>query len=266
MDVIVRSGRRAWWRRPVGSCAAGQARRNGAVLGRPNIPPYPERLKKSQALYNASVRVRWRLLRPLVRLLCKLGVSANAVSYVSTLLMVPILFVSRDYPWLAVACVGGSVFVDLVDGLVARESGTASDRGKLVDMVCDNLAFTIFMIGLARNGLVSAVPAVLLTYTMVTSKVLRSVVHGFLLDTDWRFKAVAGVLPNVAVAIEYLALLLYAATGLEWLEPTALVLGVILAIDTYVFYRRLLRELPVTSRTVGPSSSEPPEKAGPDSR
>ncbi len=207
-------------------------------------PHYPKRLNKSQEVYDRSVRMRWFLFRPLVVVLARLGVSANAVSYASVLAMLPVVFVAHDHPWLAVACMAGSVVLDMNDGLVARHRGTASDKGKFVDMVCDNVSFTVFMLGVTRAGLMAPVPSVLLTYTMILSKVLRSVTHAYYLDTDWFFRAVAGFLPNFAVACTYGLFLWFAATGENLLSEAAWGLGGLLALDSVLFFVRIQRDLP----------------------
>lgn len=207
-------------------------------------PRYPERLNKSQEVYDRSVRIRWWLFRPFVVLLTRLGVTANLVSYASPIAMLPFIFVARDLPWAGVACVAASVVLDMNDGLVARHLGTASDKGKFVDMVCDNLSFTIFMVGLVNADLIAPVPGVLLTYAMLLSKVLRSVTHAYYLDSDWFFRAVAGFLPNFAAACTYVVYLLYAATRESHLSVTGYVLGAVLVVDSILFFARIQRDLP----------------------
>ncbi len=207
-------------------------------------PHYPERLNKSLEAYDRSVRVRWFLFRPLVVVLARLGVTANFVSYASPLAMLPFVFVAREHPWVGVACIASSILLDMNDGLVARYRGTASDKGKFVDMVCDNLSFTIFMVGLVNLGLIVPVAGVLLAYTMLLSKVLRSVTHAYYLDSDWFFRAVAGFLPNFAVGCAYGLFLVFAATGADYLSEAGYVLGAMLAADSLLFFVRIQRDLP----------------------
>ena len=213
------------------------------VKGR-KIPPYPERLDRSQEYYDLSVRVRWVLFLPLVKLLSRLRVTASMVSYTAIFFMAPVLFLAKARPWLAVACVVASIFADLVDGIVARYQGTCSDKGKLVDMVCDNISFTMFMVALVHTGLIAPVPGLLLTYTMLLSKVLRSITHSFYLDTDWHFKAVAGFLPNLSTGISFMMYLVYASSGYNYLSATGYVLAVALILDSLLFYVRILMVAP----------------------
>lgn len=207
------------------------------------IPHYPERLNRSQELYQKTVRLRMKLFWPFVVLLVRFGVSANVVSYASPLAMLPVIFLARDHPWLAMVCIFASIFLDMNDGLVARYKGTASDKGKFVDMVCDNVAFTVFILGLAHQDLIAPAPAILFSYTMILSKVLRSVTHAYYLDTDWFFRAVAGFLPNFAVGCAYALFFLFAATGKNWFSEAGYVFGFLLAADSVLFFRRIQLDL-----------------------
>ena len=213
------------------------------VKGR-KIPPYPERLDRSQEYYNLSVRVRWVLFLPLVKLLSRLKVTASMVSYTSIVFMAPAVLLAKARPGLTVACVVASIFADLLDGIVARYQGTCSDKGKLVDMVCDNVSFTLFMVALVYTGLIEPVSGLLLTYTMLLSKVLRSITHSFYLDTDWHFKAVAGFLPNLSTGLSFMMYLVYACSGHNYLSLTGYVLSAALILDTGLFYVRILMVAP----------------------
>ena len=213
------------------------------VKGR-KIPPYPERLDRSQEYYDLSVRVRWVLFLPLVKLLSRLRVTASMVSYAGLLFMAPVLFFAKEQPWLAVGCVVASIFADLLDGVVARYQETCSDKGKLVDMVCDNVSFTMFMIALVYTGLIGALAGLVLTYTMLLSKVLRSITHSFFLDTDWHFKAVAGFLPNLSTGIIFLMYLIFAASEHNYLTVTGYILAVALMLDSLLSYVRILMVAP----------------------
>jgi phosphatidylglycerophosphate synthase len=166
------------------------------------------------------------------------------VSAASVLFMVPVVFLARDFPWSAAACCLASVAADQLDGAVARRAGTSCDRGKLVDMVCDNLAFTVYALALVVSGLLAPATGILLVYFMVSSKILRSLVHADFLRSDWFFRPVAGFLPNAATAVLYLAFLPYAVAGAAPFEVLGVVLAAILAADSAVHLARLLRRAP----------------------
>lgn len=203
--------------------------------------PYPERLDRQQQSYHRMVAVRSRVMMPFVRLLARAGVPADAVSYIGVLMMAAVIPLVRDYPGVAFGLVLGSALADNVDGVLAHHTGTANDRGKLVDMVCDSASFALFTAGIAHAGLVEGALAVLLAYFLVISKVFRSVKNAFYLKTDWHFKAVAGFVPNLAVAICYAALGVWAIWSWDVMEEVAYAMTALLALDSTVFYVRVLR-------------------------
>lgn len=197
-------------------------------------------LQRTIALYEGFARVRDILLRPLVTTMGRLGFTANLTSLTSVVMMVPVVFLARSSPWAATGCIAMSVLADQVDGSIARYLGTRSDRGKLVDMVCDSVAFTMYVIALVLSGLVAPVVAVLLAYTMVLSKIFRVVVHSYSMRSDWLFRSVAGFLPNSVVALMYLVFLVYAASGREFFTVVGSVGAAVLAVDSGLFLWRLL--------------------------
>jgi phosphatidylglycerophosphate synthase len=199
----------------------------------------------------------------LARILVRLHVSADQVSAVSVIFMVPMVFLARDYPWPAAACCLASVAADQLDGAVARRAGTSCDRGKLVDMVCDNLAFTVYTLALVVGGLLTPATGILLVYFMVSSKILRSLVHAEFLRSDWFFRPVAGFLPNAAAAVSYLAYLPYLLTGAALFDVLGVALAATLAADSAVHLARLLRRAPAEAGSWRPHEQHPSRPTAP---
>jgi phosphatidylglycerophosphate synthase len=215
------------------------------------------RLRRTLRAYERLARWRDRAAGPLAQMLVRLRVSADQVSVMSVLLMVPMVFLARDSPWPAAACCLSSVAADQLDGAVARRTETSCDRGKLVDMICDNLAFTVYTLALVVGGLLAPATGMLLVYFMVSSKILRSLVHAEFLRSDWFFRPVAGFLPNAAAAVLYLAFLPYAVSGAAPFEVVGMVLAATLAADSAVHLARLLRRPPAEAGSWRPSEKRP---------
>ena len=201
-------------------------------------------LQRTIAFYEGLAPVRDTFLRPLVTIMGRLGFTANLMSLTSVVLMVPVVFLAHASPWAATGCIAMSTLADQVDGSIARFLGTLSDRGKLVDMVCDSAAFTVYVVALVLSGLIAPVVAVLVAYTMVLSKTLRVVVHSYSMRSDWLFRPVAGFLPNSAVALMYLVFVVYAASGREFFTAAGSVVAAVLAVDSGWYFRRLLAVVP----------------------
>jgi phosphatidylglycerophosphate synthase len=151
------------------------------------------------------------------------------------------IFVSSLSPWLLLLVIG-SVLLDLIDGPLARIMGIASDKGKFIDMLCDNLSFSIFVLGLMYAGLLSGVIGAALIYFMVLSKLLRSIHNSRHYKSNWKFKAVAGFTPNFVVALSYILFGILLVGGIEYLGYAYGLFSAILILDAGFFYVRIVRE------------------------
>ncbi len=89
-------------------------------------------------------------LQPIGRACVKIGVSANAVSLAS-LFFSAVTGVALAFGHFGVAALATAFasLGDALDGLVAREAGTASDAGEVLDAAVDRYAEFFFLAGLA---------------------------------------------------------------------------------------------------------------------
>jgi phosphatidylglycerophosphate synthase len=106
---------------------------------------------------------RWLLLvtRPLVNLLARLGVHPNVLSVSQIPLGFGALAVVPSHPRLAFLLFLAAIFVDGLDGALARATGTASPFGALLDQYCDHAREITFVAGMALWGELAILPAVL---------------------------------------------------------------------------------------------------------
>lgn len=112
-----------------------------------------QRVEREQGLPvvgRAPMHAVYRALVPLARGLVHAGVSANAVTF-SSLVLAAIAAMAFAFGHLgvgaAVACVAG--LADAVDGLVAREGGTATRFGRILDTTIDRYVDALLLGGLA---------------------------------------------------------------------------------------------------------------------
>jgi CDP-diacylglycerol--glycerol-3-phosphate 3-phosphatidyltransferase len=82
-----------------------------------------------------------KVITPIANLLLKLGVSADAVTLVGTIGVsaAALIFFPRGQLWLGVVIITCFVFSDLIDGHMARTSGTSSKWGSYLDSTLDRL-------------------------------------------------------------------------------------------------------------------------------
>jgi CDP-diacylglycerol--glycerol-3-phosphate 3-phosphatidyltransferase len=82
-----------------------------------------------------------KVIAPIANLLLRLGVSADAVTLVGTIGVSAgaLIFFPRGHLWLGVVVITCFVFSDLIDGYMARTSGTSSKWGSFLDSTLDRL-------------------------------------------------------------------------------------------------------------------------------
>ncbi|WP_333486367.1 phosphatidylinositol phosphate synthase [Kribbella sp. CA-293567] len=82
-----------------------------------------------------------KVISPIANLLLKLGVSADAVTLVGTIGVCAgaLIFFPRGHIWLGAVVITCFVFSDLIDGYMARTSGTSSKWGSYLDSTLDRL-------------------------------------------------------------------------------------------------------------------------------
>ncbi|MFI7065105.1 phosphatidylinositol phosphate synthase [Kribbella sp. NPDC050124] len=82
-----------------------------------------------------------KVITPIANLLLKLGVSADVVTLVGTIGVCAgaLIFFPRGQLWLGVVVITCFVFSDLIDGHMARTSGTSSKWGSYLDSTLDRI-------------------------------------------------------------------------------------------------------------------------------
>jgi phosphatidylglycerophosphate synthase len=101
-------------------------------------------------VHKAAMEMGYWLLRPVVTSLAALHVTPNAVTIFS---LVPALLaaVAAGFGRFGLACALGtmSALCDLVDGVLAREIGVASDAGEVLDAAVDRYGEFLLLAGIA---------------------------------------------------------------------------------------------------------------------
>jgi CDP-diacylglycerol---glycerol-3-phosphate 3-phosphatidyltransferase len=93
------------------------------------------------AMLNRFRQFWTKVITPIANLLLKLGVSADVVTLVGTVGVCAgaLIFFPRGHLWLGVVVITCFVFSDLIDGYMARTSGTSSKWGSYLDSTLDRL-------------------------------------------------------------------------------------------------------------------------------
>jgi CDP-diacylglycerol---glycerol-3-phosphate 3-phosphatidyltransferase len=90
------------------------------------------------------------LLKPIAHLLIRLGVSPDVVTLVGTAGVVAgaLVFFPRGELWIGVLVITAFVFSDMIDGYMARTTGSSSDWGAFLDSTLDRLGDAAIFAGL----------------------------------------------------------------------------------------------------------------------
>lgn len=121
-------------------CGTGEA--HGRLPGGA-VSPMVFRLDYDRVAMISRFRQFWtKVISPIANLLLKLGVSADAVTLVGTVGVSAgaLIFFPTGHIWLGVVVITCFVFSDLIDGYMARTSGTSSKWGSFLDSTLDRLA------------------------------------------------------------------------------------------------------------------------------
>ncbi|HLV99597.1 MAG TPA: CDP-alcohol phosphatidyltransferase family protein [Ktedonobacterales bacterium] len=148
--------------------------------GQTNQPPPQAR----PSLYSESERhflypwqrLRQTLLLPLAAGLDALHITPDMLSWCSVVLGAGFFFVARLRFDIAFWLLVGSVFLDGVDGVLARYHRAPSSKGSFTDAFCDEAVVALTVGGLIWKGLINPVLGVIFVY-IYTSLVTMLLIH-----------------------------------------------------------------------------------------
>ena len=192
--------------------------------------------------YHVSVRIRNFVFNPIARFFSFFGITSNMLSFFGVIMLIFFIFFIKKNILISLIFLLIGIIVDAVDGVLARYQKKSSDRGKFIDMVCDNLNFTLFVIGLVYAGLLNGLIGLICVYSMVLSKLFRIIVNSRFLESDWHFKAVAGFLPNLCAVTSYLSLPIIVFFRQNYFDLLLIVFSFILIIDSFIFYCKIIKK------------------------
>ena len=198
------------------------------------------KLEKEQ--YFKLTKFKDALFLPLIKILSLLKVKPTAITYTRVFLMVLFVALIKISDYWPLFLLIFSYFLDNLDGSLARFTKTASDKGKFKDIVCDNLSFILFIIGLIYAGYLTGLAGMIFVYLMLTSLIFRIIYNARLLKSDWLFKSVAGFLPNILAGLFYIAFLIFVLSKLNYFLEISIIFSIILLIDSVVFYFKILKQ------------------------
>ncbi len=191
-----------------------------------------------------------RLTAPLVRLLMALGVPPNLVSASQIAVGVVIIAVMGPAPQIAFILFLSTLFLDSLDGALARTSGRGSQFGALVDQISDHTRETLVIVAVTLQGALHPGVAVLYPLVYALFNFLLYVCNMFGAPVPWTIKSYLVVYP---------ALFLYCFFGVPWLTPAVALSEVLMAVSIGIALRNLSRAMAAgTDGSAAATETSPP--------
>jgi phosphatidylglycerophosphate synthase len=160
-------------------------------------------LEKNIAANLRAFKDRYLVLAAL--LLTRMGAKPNYVTFTGIICMIGFVLVVPVDLRLSVLFLAAALTCDCLDGVLARYQNRASDRGKFIDVMTDEINAFLFVLGLAVGQLADILLLIPFVYFMLLSRVLRVLIYSYEFRSDWLFRPVAGFLHNVVVFSGYLS-------------------------------------------------------------
>jgi len=192
-------------------------------------------------IYTKIAKARCILLRPLVKFLSLIKITPDQLSYTGVFLMIVFAIILPFDINLSLGILIGAILLDNLDGPLARHQKIATDKGKFKDILCDNIVFTLFIVGLINAGYIAGLNGAVFIYIMAISKALRCVFYALRVKSDWYFKIFAGTSPNIFVVLSYFFFIILVIVKANYLNQISVIASLALAIDSVYFYSKIIK-------------------------
>ena len=178
--------------------------------------------KRFDSANNYFQKVRQALFLPILKLLSRLKFTANIITNLRLVLGLLFFLIFTYHLQLSLIILFVVLFLDILDGPLARYQNSASDRGKFLDMVADNVTYSLVIFTFLYS---SIAPLLILVHLISINYVyfLAVIKKNEFKRSDWIIKPSAKsthlkILPFIAFYIfhifnvDYLSWSLYIST------------------------------------------------------
>ena len=185
------------------------------------------------------------MLLPIMKMLSLMRIGPTMLSHLGVLLIVLFVFFIPRGLIAAAAFLALGTLVDLIDGPLSRYQKLNSNEGKLTDIICDNLRFTLFIVGIVYARLASGLVGVIYVYVVALAFSLRTVNRVAELESWEQFRSTGGflILPNLVIGLSYATFLVFVFSNRNYLGLVSSIFSVILLLDCVLSYIKLVRRV-----------------------
>jgi len=184
-------------------------------------------------------RIHSRIVKPIVKVLVRLGVKANHLTLASLILsLLYIATLLNELVLLAVILILAIGFLDAIDGEVARARGEASPIGSFLDSLIDRITDAIIIGGLLILGF-----NVIAVYTLLTLSMLISYCRAKGESLGVKMESIGLIERAERLIIVMIILILYLSLGLYYSQILLLILVILSLITLLQRVKYLLLKL-----------------------
>lgn len=179
--------------------------------------------EKFPKIYTILAEKKTQLFKPFLKLLTKLRITPNIVSFFGVALAVVYFIFIKTKPLLALALIIIARIMDWFDGALARYQEVKSKKGKLIDMICDETVHLMFILGIAYIGLVDIYLALIFAFASLVFRIILMLRAKRITNYEY----IAMILPKTFF---YIAAILAVLTQINVLYEITFVLIVFIAL------------------------------------
>jgi len=192
-------------------------------------------------IYNSFLKVRMKLFKPILFILTKLHITANILSLVSILIMLPSFYYIDIRPEIVVILYFFGVFVlDILDGPLARYQKLNNDKGKFIDVVKDYIVFAIFTIALLKGEFIDVFWGSIFLFLTIIFDISGIIYKAIHTTTNWFFYSSSSFFSTsflYALPILFLLELLF---RINLIENFIIFLDIAMIIGTIYYFIKIL--------------------------
>lgn len=206
---------------------------------------YVEKIDKIIDIANKkSKELRAKYLETIIKTFDKLGFTANSLSFMRAICGAIFFFLVKFNFVIAfiILIVGG--FIDFFDGALARYQKNDSDRGKFIDMLCDNLLFLFFVLGLIKIEFISSLNLAYFIFILPALYLIIVANKNEFLKNDWVILPYARITYyKIIFEINFLLVIIFGVSR-DFLNFTIIILNIIMSAHfSFHFYKFLTKKI-----------------------
>ncbi len=180
---------------------------------------------------------RAKYLKFFVSFLDKLGFTPNSLGFLRAISgFVFFLLVNINFVIAFIILILGGL-TDFLDGVLARFQKKDSDRGKFIDMLCDNIIFSFFLLGLIKINFANILSIAYFIFIIPALYLIIIVNKNEYQKNDWIIKPYSRIsYYKIIFEVVFLATIIFSLNK-SYINSTLLLLNVVMSVHfSYHFY------------------------------